>query len=304
LAPGFGIAQAKADMNRLQENIDALHPATEKGLATFLIPLKQEIIGDVGGTLLLLLGAVGLVLLIACANVANLLLARSAVRSREFAVRRALGASRLQIVRQLITESVLLSMGGGILGLIVAKVGLPVALAAFSGHLPRAENIGINTSVLLFALGVSVAVGVLFGLAPALRQANVDLQTAMREGARGSTANHRRLQAALAIVQIALSFVLLSAAGLLFRSVVNLWAVNPGFNTQHIITFQVGLSPSLTQNASSPLSFPWATATIPARSGSARSHRPRSPKFRAPSIIRSAQIILTLCKSRCSAAAC
>ena len=249
LSPGVEIGQARAAMNTLQERIDELNPTTERGQSTFILPLKQEIVGDVGETLLLLLAAVSLVLLIACANVANLLLARSAVRAREFAVRRALGASRMQIVRQLITESVLLSFAGGLLGLAVAKLTLIAVLAAFPGGLPRVENIGLNTSVLLFAFGLSIAVGILFALVPALKYGNTDVQAGLREGGRGSTANHQRTQSGLVIAQIALALVLLSGAGLLFRSMLNLWAVNPGFDTQHIVSFQVGLSPSLTQTA-------------------------------------------------------
>jgi predicted permease len=249
LALGIGMSEAQAEMNTLQEHIDELNPTTEKGQGTSIVPLKQELIGDVAGTLLLLLGAVGFVLLIACANVANLLLARSAARTREFAVRRALGANRMQIIRQLITESVLLSVTGGILGLAVAKWSLNAVLAAAPGSLPRSENIGVNASVLLFALGVSTAVGILFGLAPALKHAKADLQGGLREAGRGSTASHQRAQRVLAIAQIALALVLLSAAGLLFRTIHNLWAVNPGFETQHVVTFQVGLSTSVTHTA-------------------------------------------------------
>jgi predicted permease len=243
------IGQAQAEMDTLQEHIDELNPTTEKGQGTAIIPLKQVLVGDVGATLLLLLGAVAFVLLIACANVANLLLARSAARTQEFAVRRALGASRMQIIRQLITESVLLSFAGGLLGLAVAKFGLSAVLAAVPGSLPRIEDIGVNTSVLLFALGVSILVGMLFGLAPALKHANADLQVGIRAGGRGSTAGHQRTQAALAITQFALALVLLSGAGLLFRTIHNLWAVNPGFDTQRVVTFQVGFSPSMTLTA-------------------------------------------------------
>jgi predicted permease len=251
LAPGTSVGQAQAEMNTLQEHIDELNPTTEKGLATSIEPLKQDLVGDVGGTLLLLLGAVGVVLLIACANVANLLLARSAARTREFAVRRALGAGRMQIIRQIITESVLLSCAGGILGIALAKCGLSVLLRAAPAGVPRIENIGVNASVLLFALGVSLAVGLLFAILPALKLANVDLQAGIREGGRGATGGHQRTQGVLAIAQVALALVLLSGAGLLFRTIHNLWSVNPGFDTQHIITFQAGLSPALTRTASS-----------------------------------------------------
>lgn len=247
LAPGVDIGQARAEMNTVQAHIDELNPTTEKGQATSIISLKEALVGDITATLVLLLGAVGFVLLIACANVANLLLARSAARVREFAVRRALGANQVQIIRQLIAESVLLSLAGGVLGLALAKFGLSAGLAAVPGSLPRAQDIGINASVLVFALGVSIAVGVLFGLVPALKHANTDLQAGLREGGRGSTAGHRRTQGVLAVVQIALALVLLSGAGLLFRTIHNLWAVNPGFETRHVITFQAGLSPSVTQ---------------------------------------------------------
>lgn len=228
LRAGIEIAQARAAMNALQEHIDELNPSTEKGQSKFIIPLKQEIVGDVGETLLLLLAAVSLVLLIACANVANLLLARSAVRAREFAVRRALGGSRMQIARQLITESVLLSFAGGTLGLAVAKLTLIGILAAVPGSLPRAENIAVTAPVLLFSFGLSVVVGILFALLPALKYGNSDVQAGLREGGRGSTASHQRIQSGLVIAQIALALVLLSGAGLLFRSMLNLWAVNPG----------------------------------------------------------------------------
>jgi predicted permease len=248
LKPGVGIGQARTEMNILQQQIDELNPTTERGQSTSIVPLIQEIVGDVGDTLLLLLAAVSLVLLIACANVANLLLARSAVRGREFAVRRALGASRMQIVRQLIAESVLLSLVGGVFGLAVAKLMLRAVLTAFPGGLPRVENIGVNTSVLLFAFGLSIAVGVLFALVPALKYGNTDVQVGLKGGGRGSTANHQRTQSVLVVAQIALALVLLSGAGLLFRSMLNLWAVNPGFDTQHIITFQVGLSASATES--------------------------------------------------------
>ncbi|MGD0362207.1 MAG: ABC transporter permease [Bryobacteraceae bacterium] len=250
LAPGIDMGQARAEMSAVQEHIDQLNPATEKGLGTSIYPLKEVLVGDVGPTLLLLLAAVGLVLLIACANVANLSLARSAGRAREIAVRLALGASRAQIVRQLVTESVLLALAGGASGLIVAKLGLRAVLAAAPGSLPRIENIGLNFPVLLFALMVSMMAGVLFGLAPALKHSNADVQEGLKSGGRGATSGHHRTQALLAVVQIALALVLMSGASLLFRTIHNLWAVNPGFNPNHAIAFQVGLSPAFTETAS------------------------------------------------------
>jgi predicted permease len=244
LKPGVSLSQADAEMNAIQENIDRLNPETEQGLGIKILSAKEPLVGDVRGTLLLLLGAVGVVLLIACANVANLLLARSAARTREFSIRAALGAGRGRIVRQLITESVLLSILGGVLGLAAAKWGLSVALTTLAADLPRGDNIHLNASVLFFALGLSLSVGILFGLAPALRSSKADLQPSLKEGGRGSTGRHHRTQRVLVVVQIALTLVLLAGAGLLFRTIQQLWKADLGFESQHVLTFQVGLSPS------------------------------------------------------------
>jgi predicted permease len=244
LNPGVSLSQADAQMNAIQENIDRLNPETEQGLGIKILPAKEPLVGDVRGTLLLLLGAVGVVLLIACANVANLLLARSAARAREFSIRAALGAGRGRIVRQLITESVLLSVLGGVLGLAAAKWGLNATVATLAADLPRGDNIHLNASVLFFAMGLSLGVGILFGLAPALRSSKADLQPSLKEGGRGSTARHHRTQSGLVIVQVALTLVLLAGAGLLFRTIQQLWKADLGFESQHVLTFQVGLSPS------------------------------------------------------------
>jgi len=250
LKPGITIAQSEAEMGAMQEHLDRLYPPADRGLGANVQPLKHEFVAEVSGTLLLLLGAVGIVLLIACANVANLLLARSAARTREFAIRSALGASGARIVRQLVTESVLLSLAGGALGLALAKWGVRPVVAALPGGLPRSENIGVNVTVLLFALGVSVAVGILFGLAPALKSSQADPQASLKEGGRGSTSTHHRAQSSLVIVQMALTLVLLVGAGLLFRTIRRLWEVNPGFDARHVIAFNVGLSPSATKTTS------------------------------------------------------
>jgi predicted permease len=251
LKPGVSIGQAAGEMSAVQENLDRLYPAADRSLGTNIVPLKQEIVGDVGGTLFLLLGAVGIVLLIACANVANLLLVRSAARRREFAIRLALGASRARMVRQLLTESVLLAMTGGVLGLIVAKLGVSLMFGEFAQSLPRSESVGVNLPVLFFAFGISLVVGIAFGLAPALKSSRADVQGSLKSGDRGSTRAHPRGQSALVMIQMALTLVLLVGAGLLLRTIGDLRKVNPGFNTQHVITFKVGLSPSLTQSASS-----------------------------------------------------
>jgi predicted permease len=253
LKPQVSIGQAQADMSAVQENLDQTFPAVDRGLGVEIEPLKQIIVGDVSGTLLLLLGAVGVVLLVACANVAGLLLARSAARSREFAVRLALGASRARIVRQLITESLLLSLAGAGLGLAIAKWGVGPLLAAMPASLPRNENISVNNPVLLFTFGVSIVVGILFGFAPALKSSKAGLQASLKEGGRGSSGAHHRAQSSLVIIQMALTLVLMVSAGLLFRTIRHLWDVNPGFDTQNIITFRfvpptsVSNSPSATR---------------------------------------------------------
>jgi predicted permease len=250
LQPRVSVSQARAEMNTVQDHIDRLNPETERGLGAYVVPLKQSLVGDVGGTLLLLLGAVGLVLLIACANVANLLLARSVVRTREFAIRLALGASRVQIVRQLVTESVLLSLAGGALGLAIAKWGLNAVLAVAPGSVPRIENIGVNAPVLLFAFVLSMMVGIVFGILPALKSSKTGVQAGLKEGGRSLAGGHQHTQRALVVVQIALALVLLTGGSLLFRTIHNLWAVNPGFDTRHVITFQVGLSAAVTNTPS------------------------------------------------------
>jgi predicted permease len=247
LKPGVSLSQADAQMNAIQENIDRLNPETEEGLGATILPAKEQLVGEVRGTLLLLLGAVGVVLLIACANVANLLLARSAARAREFSIRAALGAGRGRIVRQLVTESLLLAVLGGVLGVAAAKWGLNAALATLAADLPRSDNIHVNASVLFFALGISIVVGILFGLAPALRISRTDLQPTLKEAGRGSTGGQHRTQSGLVIVQMALTLVLLAGAGLLFRTIQHLWKADLGFESQHVLTFQVGLSPSATK---------------------------------------------------------
>ncbi len=251
LKPGVSIAQAQAEMDAIQQHLDQLYPETDRGLGAEVVPLKHQIVGNVGGTLLLLLGAVGLVLLIACANVANLLLARAAARSREFAIRSALGANRARVVRQLLTESVILSVAGGGLGLAAAAWGVRPMLAAVPGTLPRSYDIRLNVPVLLFAFGVAVTVGILFGLAPALKSSKFDLQETLKEGGRTASSGHHHAQSSLVIFQMALTLVLLVGAGLLFRTIRHLWETNPGFDTQHIVTFKVGLSPSAARTGAS-----------------------------------------------------
>jgi predicted permease len=248
LKPGVTLEQAHVELDTIQQNMDNLYPAEERGLSTNLEPLKQRFVADVRGTLLMLFGAVGLVLLIACANVASLLLARSASRTREFAIRSALGASRSRLIRPLLTESILLALCGGGLGLLVANAVLNTVLASIWGSLPRAESIGLNGWVLLFTFGISIMVGVLFGLAPVLKTGSATQQEALKEKGRTQTSSHRRAQSSLVVVQMALALVLLMGAGLLLRTIAHLWNINPGFDAQNVITFKVGISPSIVKD--------------------------------------------------------
>jgi predicted permease len=249
LRAGVTLAQAQAEMNAVQRDLDRQYPDANRGIGIALTSLKQQIVGDVKGTVLLLFGAVSLVLLIACANVANLLLARSTARGREFGIRMALGASPGRMVRQLLTESIVLSLTGGALGVAVAAFGLRALLAALPYSLPRSENIGLHLPVLMFTIAASIAAGILFGLAPASQSTRANVQGALGKATRAATIGRNASLSRLVMVQFALTLVLMTGAGLLLRSIGNLWHVNPGFNTRHLISFHVYLSPTLTQNA-------------------------------------------------------
>ena len=238
LKPGVTIAQARADMEAIAQNLAATYPESNKGGSATLVPLKADVIGNVSGILLVLLGAVSFVLLIACANVANLLLARSTGRTREFAIRAAIGASPGRVMRQLLTESVLLGLVGGGLGLLLAKWGTRVILAALPDTLPRAEEIGLDGHVLLYAAGVSTLTGVVFGLVPALKLMRPDVHETLKEGGRGSSGARHRLQSALVAGEMAMAVVLLIGAGLMIRSLAALWGINPGFDARNVLAFQ------------------------------------------------------------------
>src|ERR1700723_2476989 len=204
---------------------------------------------DVHPFLWVLLGAVGFVLLIACVNVANLQLARATTRAREFAIRSALGASQSRVIRQLLTESVLLGLAGGALGLVLAAWGTQAALKVLPETLPRAQDVGLDGRVLIFTLVASIVAGVLFGLAPALKIARPNLQETLKESGRGASGTRHRAQGMFVVVEMAMALVLLIGAGLMIRSLLELWNVNPGFNPQGVLTFAVSLSPSLGTNA-------------------------------------------------------
>ena len=244
LKPGVTFAQARAGMDSVTQNLAAAFPQADAGEGATLVPLKQKMIGDIEPFLLVLLAAVGFVLLIACVNVANLLLARSTSRTREFAIRAALGAGRGRVVRQLLTESVLLAIGGAGLGLLLATWGTQAALAVLPVALPRAEEVGVDAHVLIFTGVVSILAGVLFGLVPALKTSGSNLQKTLKEGGRGMTGAHHRVQGVFVVVEMAMALVLLIGAGLMIRSLMRLWSVNPGFDPHNVLTFSVALPPS------------------------------------------------------------
>jgi len=241
---GLSTAQARADMDRVARNLAAAYSDSDKDVGVALTPLKEHLVRDVRPFLLVLLAAVGFVLLIACVNVANLLLARSTARSREFAIRAALGATQSRVIRQLLTESVLLSFVGGALGLLLASWGTQAALKVLPAALPRAENVHLDPTVLFFALFVSLFAGVIFGLVPALKTSHPDLHGTLKEGGRGESGMRYRTQGIFVSAEMALAVVLLIGAGLAIRSLAELWSVNPGFNAQNAMTFQISLPPS------------------------------------------------------------
>lgn len=251
LKAGVSLSQSQAEMSTIQTRLDRLYPNDDRDIGIYVEPLKQAILGDVGQTLALLLGAVGLVLLIACANVANLLLARSSARKRDFAVRSALGASPVRLVQQMLTESMLLSLCGACLGSLIAFLGIRSALAILPGTFPRAQEISLNAPVLLYTLFAALLVGILFGLAPALKSGKADLQLSLKEGGRGTTIVHRRAQSTFIILQVASTLILLAGTGMLLRTILYLKNVKPGFDTSNIITLKIGVSHSLTKTPSS-----------------------------------------------------
>jgi predicted permease len=242
LKKDVSIDQARAEMNAIMTQLGREH-GQDQGWQVLVIPLNSEIVGGSRQLLLVLLGAVAMVLLIACANAANLLLARASTRQREIAVRVALGAPRSRIVRQLLTESLLISFLGGALGLGLALVGVKVLVALLPAGFPRAHDIHVSAPVFLFTLLVCVATGILFGLAPALQASRTDPKQGLHKGSRGSTAggHQSRLRNALVVSEVGLACVLLIGAGLMLRSFLNILHLDPGFQQEHVLTARVSL---------------------------------------------------------------
>ena len=269
LAPGASLEQVRAEMAtltaRLRRDFPEAYPPN--GRLTFdIVPLLDQVVGDVRRMLLLLLGAVGCVLLIACTNVANLLLSRAAARQKEIGVRAALGAGRARIVRQLLTENLVLAVSGGALGVLFSIFCVRWVYVLGSKSVPRLHEIHVDGQVLLFTLLLSLFSGILFGLAPAWRISRLDLQSALNSTGRGSAGagslwgrgnNARKL---LVVCELALSVMLLVGAGLLIRSFTRLRNVPPGFNARHVLTLQVHRCPGRAAHVSSALGPSWTTA--------------------------------------------
>jgi predicted permease len=246
LKPGISTAQAQAELSVITKRIEQEHNQSHAGTGLKLIPLQEQVVGQVRPILLVLLAAVGFVLLIACANVASLLLTRSLSRQKEVAIRAALGASRWRVIRQLLTEAVLLSLIGGAAGLLIAYWGIGALLAVLPdaqlNALPFLKSLHIDASILAFSFGLSLLTGIVFGLAPALQSSHPDLNETLKEGGRSSAggAGHR-LRSALVMTEIALAVVLLVGAGLMMKSLLRLLQSNVGFNPENVLTMSVTL---------------------------------------------------------------
>src|SRR5262245_9049492 len=243
LKAGTSLEQARTAMNNIAARLGQQYPDTNRDVRVEITPMLEMYVGSVRRALWILLGAVGLVLLIACVNVANLLLARATLRQRELAVRAALGASRWRVMRQLLTESALLAVMGGALGLLLANWGIKLILNISPDSIPRADEINLDGHVLAFTMVVSLLTGIIFGLAPGIKTSRVDVQAMLKETARSMTVGRRWLRHSLVIIEIALTLVLLAGAGLLLRSFYLLQQFNPGFVTEHVLSFRMNLPP-------------------------------------------------------------
>jgi len=243
LKPGVSAPQAQAEINSIAGRLAKDYRDINDGLESHVIPLHDQVTGDIRFALFVLLGAVALVLLIACANVANLLLAKATSRQKEIAIRTALGATRMRLLRQLLTESLLLGLLGGSLGLLFAIIGAKTLVAFVSVTVPRLKDFGFDSKALLFTLLIALVTSVIFGLAPAIDASKPDLNSALKEGGRGSGGGSGRnlLRNILVVAEIALAVVLVTASGLMFRSLVRLQSVNPGFDPHNLITLEIEL---------------------------------------------------------------
>jgi predicted permease len=256
LAPGVTVQKAQAEMDGISHRLEQEYPADDKGWGAEVKPLHEELVGDVRTPLFVLLGAVALVLLIACANAANLVLARTIGRQKEIAVRSALGASRSRVIRQVICESVVLSAVAGALGLLIAHFGVKLIVALVVGKLPRASDITVDGFVLLFTLAISLAAGILAGLTPAWRLSRVNVNDALKQGSRTSSDGaSSRTRGALVVAEVGLSLMLLIGAGLMIRSLWTLRTVDPGFDPHEVLAVSPSISPAAYAQPTQELAF-------------------------------------------------
>ena len=242
LKPGVSVEQAQAELTGIAKQLELALPKFNTNWSVNVVPIHEQVVGEIRPILIVLLAAVAFVLLIACANVANLLLSRAAARQKELALRAALGAGRMRLVRQMLTESVLLALMGGVLGVLLAYWGIQLLIGFGPDNIPRLGEISIDLRVLAFTFGISLLTGVLFGMIPALQASRPDLNDALKEGSRGSTGGRSRtLRNVFVVTEVALALILLIGAGLMIRSFMRLQSVETGFNPENVLTMRAQL---------------------------------------------------------------
>ena len=256
LKPGVDVSQAKAELAAISTRLEQLYPEDDKGWGATAIPLRQQMVSDVRAALLVLLGAVGFVLLIACANVANLVLAKTLARQKEIAIRNALGAGRADILRHILSETVVLSVAGGVLGLLLARFSLDLIAKALADRLPAFADIKLDTPVLLFTVTLAIIAGILAGAIPSLRFSRADVSEALKQGqSRGSSDSGGKARSLLVVSEVALSLVLLIGAGLMVRTLWELRSVKPGFDSSNVLTMTVSITGDRFPSPSGEISF-------------------------------------------------
>jgi len=256
LAPGSDLTAAREDFNRVARELEEEYPETNRAYTTTVIPLDEAVVGETRATLLVLLGATVLLLLVACANVVNLLLSRMTDRGQEIALRTALGAGRMRLGRQLLTESLVLSVVGALVGIAVASVGIEVLVRLGPENLPRLDEVQLNARVLLFSLAATAVTGVIFGLAPIARLMRTDVRGALQDGSRGSTGRRATGRSVLVVAQLAVAVMLVVGAGLLTRSFIRLLETEPGFDATGLLTLRVDLPSRAYSNLERVADFP------------------------------------------------